>query len=116
MGVADRLCDRILMIFKGRKVLDGTLEQIQSTYGTDTIRIETDGGVEVLDGLAEIEEINDHGNLQEVKWGGDPQVLLEYLVARTRVTRFEIARPSLHDIFVRIAAPPPAAKETQLAP
>jgi ABC-2 type transport system ATP-binding protein len=116
MGVADRLCDRILMIFKGRKVLDGTLEQIQSTYGTDTIRIETDRGVEVLDGLAEIEEINDHGNLQEVKWGGDPQVLLEYLVARTRVTRFEIARPSLHDIFVRIAAPPPAAKETQLAP
>src|SRR4029077_6126462 len=33
MGVAERLCDRISMIFKGRKVLDGTLDEIQSIYG-----------------------------------------------------------------------------------
>ena len=30
MAVAETLCDRIFMIFKGRKVLDGTLDQIQS--------------------------------------------------------------------------------------
>ena len=33
MSVAERLCDRIFMIFKGRKVLDGTLDEIQSLYG-----------------------------------------------------------------------------------
>ncbi|MBP6715657.1 MAG: ATP-binding cassette domain-containing protein, partial [Acidobacteria bacterium] len=33
MGAAERLCDRIFMIFKGQKVLDGTLDEIQSTYG-----------------------------------------------------------------------------------
>src|SRR4029077_5370628 len=33
MSVAERLCDRIFMIFKGRKVLDGTLNEIQSLYG-----------------------------------------------------------------------------------
>jgi ABC-2 type transport system ATP-binding protein len=116
MGVADRMCDRILMIFKGRKVLDGTLDEIQSTYGADTVRIETDQGAGALEGLPEIDEMNDHGNFQEVRWSGDPQELLEHLVARTRVTRFEITRPSLHDIFVRIAAPETAAKEAQLAP
>ena len=105
MAVAERLCDRIFMIFKGRKVLDGTLDEIQSTYGYDTIRLRTDTGMHALDGLEEIEEINDQGNLQEVRWRGDPQALLEVLMTRTRILHFEVARPSLHDIFVRIAAP-----------
>jgi ABC-2 type transport system ATP-binding protein len=105
MAVAERLCDRIFMIFKGSKVLDGTLDEIQSVYGYDTIRLRTDLGMNVLDGLDGIEEVNDQGNLQEVRWRGDPQSLLEILMARTRITHFEIARPSLHDIFVRIAAP-----------
>jgi ABC-2 type transport system ATP-binding protein len=105
MGVAERLCDRIFMIFKGHKVLDGTLDEIQSDYGHDTIRLRTEDGMKALAGLNDIEEINDQGNLQEVKWRGDPQALLEALIARTQVTLFEVARPSLHDIFVRIATP-----------
>ena len=105
MSVAERLCDRIFMIFKGRKVLDGTLDQIQSIYGYDTIRIRTEAGASLLEELPGIVEVNDHGNLQEVRWRGDPQDLLQALSARTRIFQFEIARPSLHDIFVRIAAP-----------
>ncbi|MGO9462889.1 MAG: ABC transporter ATP-binding protein [Isosphaeraceae bacterium] len=105
MGVAERMCDRIFMIFKGRKVLDGTLDEIQAVYGQDTIRIRTEDGVSALSGLPGIEEINDQGNLQEIRWQGDSQVLLEAVMARTRVTHFEVTRPSLHDIFVRIAAP-----------
>ncbi len=105
MSVAERLCDRIFMIFRGRKVLDGTLDEIQSTYGHDTIRLRTEAGMEALEGLHGIEEINDQGNYQEVRWGGDPQELLAALMARTRIQQFEVARPSLHDIFVRIAAP-----------
>jgi ABC-2 type transport system ATP-binding protein len=109
MGVAERLCDRIFMIFKGRKVLDGTLDEIQARYGFDTIRIRTDAGASVLEGLSEMTELNDQGNYQEVRWRGNPQDLLRHLVDRTAVQQFEIARPSLHDIFVRIAAPDMAA-------
>jgi ABC-2 type transport system ATP-binding protein len=105
MGVAERMCDRIFMIFKGQKVLDGTLNEIQSAYGQDTIRLRTEDGVDALAGLPGIEEINDHGNLQEVRYRGDSQELLEAVMARTRVAHFEVTRPSLHDIFVRIAAP-----------
>ena len=105
MSVAERLCDRIFMIFKGRKVLDGTLNEIQSLYGYDTIRLRTEAGAPLLEELQGIVEVNDHGNFQEVRWRGDPQDLLQTLSARTRIFQFEIARPSLHDIFVRIAAP-----------
>jgi ABC-2 type transport system ATP-binding protein len=105
MSVAERMCDRIFMIFRGRKVLDGTLDEIQATYGHDTIRLRTEAGPGALDGLNGIEEVNDQGNLQEVRWRGDPQELLAALMGRTRILLFEIARPSLHDIFVRIATP-----------
>jgi len=37
--------------------------------------------------------------------GADPQSVLTELIARTRVFEFSVARPSLHDIFVRIAKP-----------
>jgi ABC-2 type transport system ATP-binding protein len=105
MGVAEKLCDRIFMIFKGRKVLDGTLEEIQSAYGHDTVAVRTAGGAAVLEGMPEVEAVNDYGNSQDVRLRGAPQAFLARLVAATEVYRFEVVRPSLHDIFVRIARP-----------
>ncbi len=105
MAVAERMCDRIFMIFKGRKVLDGTLDDIQAAYGFDTVRVRTDAGPEALEGLPDLLSVNDHGNFQEVRVAGDPQAFLKRLVARTAVQHFEVTRPSLHDIFVRIAKP-----------
>jgi ABC-2 type transport system ATP-binding protein len=105
MSTAERLCDRIFMIFKGRKVLDGSLDGIQQQYGHDTIRVRLAGGVRGLGGIAGVETVNDHGNMQDVRFAGDPQVLLRALLDRGPVHHFEIAKPSLHDIFVRIARP-----------
>ena len=105
MGAAEKLCDRIFMIFKGNKVLDGSLEEIQRRYGHDTIRVRTSGGAASLSGIAEIESINDHGNYQDVRLKGDAQAFLQKLVQKTAVQQFEITKPSLHDIFVRIARP-----------
>ncbi|UCH63522.1 MAG: ATP-binding cassette domain-containing protein [Fidelibacterota bacterium] len=107
MNVAERMCDYIFMIHKGRKVLDGTLTAIQDEYGSDTIRIRTEDDAKALQNLDGIEKINDFGQLQELRMtrGYDPQQVLAAVISRTRITSFEVARPSLHDIFVRIAAP-----------
>jgi ABC-2 type transport system ATP-binding protein len=107
MAVAEQLCDRIFMIFKGRKVLDGTLDEIQARYGHDTVRVRTEAGRHALDGDPAVEAVSDYGNLQEVRLAGgsDPQALLARLAARSPVSHFEVTRPSLHDIFVRIAQP-----------
>jgi ABC-2 type transport system ATP-binding protein len=103
MATAERMCDRIFMIFRGRKVLDGSLESIQDQYGADTVRIRTSNGAVALAGFPDVESVNDFGQLQEVRLKGDPQAFLARLVARTAVHHFEVTRPSLQDIFVRIA-------------
>ena len=105
MSAAERLCDRIFMIYRGNKVLDGTLDEIQSDYGFDTIRVRTAAGMAALDRLDGITSVTDNGNMQEVRVAGDPQAFLAALAARTAVHQFEVVRPSLHDIFVRIARP-----------
>jgi ABC-2 type transport system ATP-binding protein len=105
MSAAERMCDRIFMIFKGQKVLDGTLDEIQARYGHDTIRLRIAGGAAALSGRPEIESVNDHGNYQDVRLKGDPQAFLRALVPVADVQHFEITKPSLHDIFVRIARP-----------
>jgi ABC-2 type transport system ATP-binding protein len=115
MNTAEKMCDFIFMIFKGRKVLDGTLAGIQDEYGNDTLRVSTDGGMQALEGLDGVEGVNNYGQVQELRMakGKDSQELLSTIMSRTRVKRFEVAKPSLHDIFVRIAGP--EAKEANNA-
>ncbi len=107
MSTAELMCDYIFMIYKGKKVLDGTLSQIQDEYGNDTIRIQSDMGVDALEGMKGIEHVNNFGKLQEIRvsQGTDPQLILTDLLKITRITRFEITKPSLNDIFIRIASP-----------
>jgi ABC-2 type transport system ATP-binding protein len=107
MSVAENMCDYIFMIYRGNKVLDGTLASIQDRYGNDTIRVSTEGGSRYVEDLPGVEKIRDLGQLQELRMtpGCDPQAVLRVLLSRTPVTSFSIMKPSLHDIFVRIAGP-----------
>jgi ABC-2 type transport system ATP-binding protein len=102
MTKAEELSDTICMIFKGRKVLDGTLEEIQAQYGADTVRVRISGGPGALSGIPGVRDL---GQFQEMRLEGDPQELLKTLLERGRVEHFEVRKPSLHDIFLRIAGP-----------
>jgi ABC-2 type transport system ATP-binding protein len=112
MNVAERMCDFIFMISDGKKVLDGTLDAIQGKCGNDTIRVRTETGSAALQDLRGVESVNDFGQMQELRMAPqcDPQEVLAAIMSRTRVRSFDIVKPSLHDIFVRIAGP--AARET----
>lgn len=110
MELAEKMCDCICMIHRGRKVIDGTLEAIQDDFGQDVVRLRMEDGVgnpEALSTLPEVEHVNDFGRLQELRLRDDveTQALLGRLMEIGTVRHFELARPSLRDIFVRIAGP-----------
>ena len=110
MTTAEEMCDRIFMIYKGRKVLDGTLDEIRDAYGSDTIRVAVDGaGGDDMRDLPGVAAVRDLGQVQELRYeqGADDQAILHGLARLGRVRRFEVTEPSLQDIFVRIARPQP---------
>ncbi len=109
MTKAQEMSDSICMIFRGQKVLDGTIDEIQASYGADTVRLRIDGGLKSLGSLDGIDAMRDFGQFQEVRTERDPQELLRALLDIGAVHHFEVTQPSLHDIFVRIAGP--AAEE-----
>jgi ABC-2 type transport system ATP-binding protein len=118
MSVAERMCDFIFMIYKGKKVLDGTLVSIQDAYGRDTVRVEIDGTTANLSGLPGVVNVVDFGRYQELRIARetDTNELLGALMGRGPVRRFEMSHPTLHDIFVRIAAPDPSDAASLHAP
>ncbi|HQY87696.1 MAG TPA: ATP-binding cassette domain-containing protein [Tepidisphaeraceae bacterium] len=115
MRVAEELCDFIFMIYKGGKVLDGTLATIKALYGQDVIRVRMPGAPDgAFDRLSGVAQVTDLGNVKELRLqaNADSQRVLSELIARGPIEQFERTSPSLQDIFVRIAAPDRSAMET----
>jgi len=105
MNAAQRLCDTICMIHKGHKVLDGTLEEIRAEHGKDVLKVAIDGFDGDLTRIEGVAASAVHGRFTELRLapGAKPDEILQALVTRSKVFHFEIARPSLRDIFIRIA-------------
>ena len=77
------------MIYKGRKVLDGTLRQIQQEHGGDVLRVGVDwreGSDRRLRTSPAWAKVTDLGNMQELALmaGADRQRILELLMQRGR--------------------------------
>ncbi len=118
MSTAEQMCDRILMIYKGHKVLDGTLDDIRHDYGSDTLRVRLEGADSSEIGrLPGVAGVRDMGQVQELRLaeGADEQAVLAGLMNLGRVRHFEVTQPSLQDIFIRIARPQPEEMEEEPA-
>lgn len=107
MNMAERLCDRVCMIFEGRKVLDGSMEQIANQYGEPRLRVSLaqDQTIpQIIDGV--VNRVA-HGRFQDLVLSKDAnrREILQKLMDAGDVEHFEMVKPSLHDIFVSIAKP-----------
>ncbi|MEZ6063421.1 MAG: ATP-binding cassette domain-containing protein [Planctomycetaceae bacterium] len=105
MDVAERLCDTVFMICEGRKVLDGSIDEIQRQYPADQIKVRLAEGQTIPDRLPAVESAEKEG-AHTILTLSDPcrtNDVLNALVSCAQVEHFELLRPSLHNIFVRIA-------------
>jgi ABC-2 type transport system ATP-binding protein len=112
MDTAEKLCKAIVLIHRGRAVLDGPLASVKSRFGKNSVVIETDGDGSFLGGLPGVARVDDYGRHLEIRLNGgiDPQTLLQAAVARVPIRRFEIVEPTLHNIFIeQVGGRPPDA-------
>ena len=102
MDTAEKLCRELALINQGRIVLSGTLSQIKSRFGKNSVMVEFDGDGSFLHSLPGVARVDDYGQYREVRMqnGADPQALLKATVERVAVRRFEIMEPTLHNIFI----------------
>jgi ABC-2 type transport system ATP-binding protein len=104
MDQAERLCDAICLINRGKCVLEGGLTQIKAGYGRRNVQLQYEGKDGFLNDPTLVQSANDYGNYVEVRLqsGADSQDLLKLVSSRARITRFEVMEPSLEEIFIEV--------------
>jgi ABC-2 type transport system ATP-binding protein len=104
MEHAEKICERILLVDKGREILYGTVSDIKTKYGRNAVQLEFDGDGAFVGDLDFVASVNAYPRWIEVELaeGADPSALFNAVAGRLRVRRFEAVSPSLHKIFVRL--------------
>ena len=104
MHEAEQLCDSILLINKGKVILDGKLDQIRSQQKSGVVSVELQGDSTFIKTLPTVTKVESQGDRFEITLAedADPQGLLKLLVDRVQVQAFEVKVPSLHEIFVNL--------------
>jgi ABC-2 type transport system ATP-binding protein len=101
MHQVEELCDRILLIHHGRNVLYGPLDQVRRKYSGNKVRVRLEGELPPVTGIEEMSSHNGALELQLVA-GTTPQHVLQQLVhSQTTIEHFEIAVPTLDEVFIR---------------
>jgi ABC-2 type transport system ATP-binding protein len=102
MGEAEKMADEIILIHEGKIVLEGTLDEVRAAHGKNTLHIGFEGDGEFLAGLPHVRRASIVNNSAELTLedGADSQELLVAAMGRLRVSRFELAAPSLEEIFI----------------
>ena len=101
MNQVEELCDRILMINDGQAVLYGDLSEIKARYRSSSVLLDCGGEVGEIPGVG---SMRTHRGYIELLLDGKttPQQVLTHLVSRgITINRFEVATPSLNEIFLK---------------
>ena len=116
---AELLCDRIFMINHGRKILDGTMEQIRAEFDPKTIIVEPaadaqgNGAFDAIEkalheiaGVHSVTRLSENNALEaHIEPGADLQHVMRAIVSGSAVRRVELRRATLEDVFVSLVDP-----------
>src|SRR6059036_1923448 len=112
MEQAEKVCDHVCIIARGKKLVDGTLADIKRTHGGKHVLVNFDGARGDADRIfadpRQVAKADVSGQLAELELApqGDAQAILRALVASgARLSRFELAEPSLNKIFIDLVGP-----------
>jgi len=102
MRQVEELCDRILLIDDGKDVLYGNLDDIRRRFSGHAVLVRAAGELPTVAGVKRVSPHNDAAKLTLAQ-GTTPQNVLRALMAQDVILeKFEIAIPTLDEIFIRV--------------
>lgn len=104
MHQVEELCDRIVLINEGRDLLYGDLNEIRRRFSGHAVLVRAAGE---LPSIAGVKQASTHNGVAKLTLepGTSPQDVLRNLISRDVVLeKFEIAVPSVDEIFIRVVA------------
>jgi ABC-2 type transport system ATP-binding protein len=110
MDFAEKLCDHIAMIDKGKIILNGNLSVIKSDFSKNSVKLTYEGDIFFLDSHPMVDHISDFGNSVGItlKDGGRTQEFLRLLLDKNvKVISFDSNDISLNEIFIKLAGRAP---------
>ena len=105
MNQVEQLCDRLVLIDHGTVLLEGDLKEIQTQFATNQVLIQTDSELpENIKGVQSIQEEGLYYRLTPAD-GLSPRVVLQELIdQRISLSSFEIATPTVDEIFIKVVS------------
>lgn len=113
MKEVEEICDHIILVNKGRKILDGTIKQVKQQYKENLFSISLDKIPDSVVAAAFDVQRKDGDTLTvKIKEGHTPNEVLQYfLTAGVNITAFSELLPSLNEIFIRLVQDTPTARQ-----
>jgi len=109
MANAEEMCQHVVMIHQGRKVLDEPMSGLRRQFDPRTIHfepLEANANPSSLSGMSGVERVESVDGTYRISLmpGTDPAVVMAWLATAVAPARIELARLRLEDVFVRIVA------------
>lgn len=102
MGNVEELCEDLIILKKGKAVLQGNLREIKRSYGLKKVIIHSDNDLSYLQsvpGVIHVEKVKD-GAIVRMEKEEVAEAVFDAIANKGFVRHFEVVEPSLHDIFV----------------
>ena len=105
MDAAEKLCDEVIMINNGEKILDGNLEKIRKEYGKNSIQVEFEGDGKFIKSLPIISKCDYYSNYVELELNDSctTNELLKALIDKIKINEVKSQSSSLNEIFIALA-------------
>jgi ABC-2 type transport system ATP-binding protein len=103
MELAERMCDHICLISKGRAVLDGDLKEIKRRLGGNSFRVKAEGDLDRLRAMPEVEQVAaQDGEIKlMLRPDADGAETLRQMIGFLKVHEFRSEEPELEQIFMK---------------
>lgn len=112
MPQIEEMADRMLMISKGKRVLYGPVNEIREQYAENAITVEGEGNWESLPGVTHVSNGKSNGVTLHLDTETSPDNVMQAIaVGDFQIKRFELAIPSLEEVFIRVVGDEAASQE-----